>query len=110
MWLATHEALPVAYHIFRFHLLVHNLCVLCKKKVETIEHCLLECDNAMALWKYIVNLHPVLTPLRERDLIYFNIDSSIDVHTEQYFAVVISTAIQVIWTSRNNKVFQDTSN
>jgi len=74
MWLVTNEALPVAYHIFRSHLLVHNVCVLCMKKVETIEHCLLECDNAATLWKYITNLHPELTPLVDRDLIYFNID------------------------------------
>jgi len=109
MWLVSHDALPVAAHIFRFHLLVHNLCVLCMKKVETIEHCLLECDNAAALWEYIFNLHPALSSLRERDVLYLNIDASGDLHTQQYLAVIISTAIQVIWTSRNNTVFQDIS-
>jgi len=107
IWLVSHEALPVAYYLFRFHLLVHNLCVLCRSKVESIEHCLIECINAKALWAHIFKFNNELSHLKARDLLYLNLDESLDKYTFNYLSIIISTAIQTIWTARNDKVFND---
>jgi len=107
IWLVSHEALPVAFYLFRFHLLVHNLCVLCMRKVESIDHCLIECINAKALWTYIFTFNSELSDLKARDLLYLNLGESLDRDTFNYLTIIISTAVQTIWTARNDKVFND---
>jgi len=41
--------------------------------------------------------------------LYYDKTNVIHYSLEQYLAVIISTAIQVIWTAMNDKVFNDTS-
>ena len=38
LWQASHEVLSVAFRLFKFHLVKHNLCVLCCASVETIDN------------------------------------------------------------------------
>jgi len=71
------------------------------------EHCLIECINAKALWAHIFIFNNGLSHLKARDLLYLNLDECLDKHTFNYLFIIISTAIQTIWTARNDKVFNN---
>jgi len=69
-------------------------------KVESIEHCLIECTNARALWANIFIYHNELVHLKARDLLYLNLDVSLDTHTFNCSSIIISTAIEIEMQSR----------
>ncbi|XP_050222673.1 uncharacterized protein LOC126672769 [Mercurialis annua] len=62
MWLAIKRRLKTKNKLKKWGVIPDDICVMCNKEVETIDHCLYECDFAKAVWnrlKPICRIHQI---------------------------------------------------
>ena len=90
-FLISHDVLPVAVHIFRFHIVKHNLCTICYRETETITHCLFNCAQAKPLWKLVFHLAPAIShlPLEDLALLNYTLDNR---NQCVYTSIIVSEA------------------
>ncbi|GJW17771.1 hypothetical protein Tco_0025207 [Tanacetum coccineum] len=86
------------------------LCPCCDNYIETVEHCIISCEDAMRVWEMIftwwgmgsVNIFTV------RDLFNHKGDLVVDKVSRKVWNAVLRDAGYLIWKRRNDRVFRGT--
>lgn len=110
-WRASKNRLPVKELLDKKGIDLDSLlCPVCNNQIESLDHCLTQCDMAIKTWEYIFkwwkcgnyNRYGIRSV---RDL--FNCDggNNIPEHKKQIWHAVLWSTSYFLWKNRNNRVF-----
>lgn len=57
VWCSFHNSIPTMANLWRHHVPVQGLCVLCQASSETTEHALFHCKRAKHVWEALVPIN-----------------------------------------------------
>ena len=109
VWLLIHRVIRVRYALKSWGYIDNDKCAICKR-VETIEHCFLECPRVVKLWN---QFSPILSILCDSPFfvspksVYYpfsNIQSSTGFFLSNY---LIATILYWAWFARNRATFRN---
>ena len=107
IWLLIHRVLCVRYALRSWGYINNDKCAICSR-VETIEHCFLECARAVKVWDHFA---PFLDRLLSSPFVlssksvfypFSRVPSSTGVTLSNY---LIATVLFWIWNARNRATF-----
>ena len=106
MWQVIHRVVRVRANLKKWGYIGTDQCALCLR-VETIEHCFLECPRARVVWKLF---NPILSRFFPTPLIFS--PSSVffplsDTPTHAIASYLLTTILYWIWNARNLATFRN---
>jgi len=87
----------------------YHECCLCKKSAESIDHLLLHCEVARALWSYVFNLFGVewVMPHSVLELLISWGAAIGSRHAKEVWQLAPLCLLWCIWRERNARLFED---
>jgi hypothetical protein len=89
------------------YIIVVDLCCLCKKSGETVDHLLLHCELVSALWNFFGLFGLVFMPRRVRDLFACWRGKFGSPLSEAVWKMISLSLMWYIWRERNDRNFED---
>ncbi|XP_059070479.1 uncharacterized protein LOC131860126 [Cryptomeria japonica] len=108
-WLALKKRILTGERLSRLGFLGPFRCVMCKKADESLDHLLLQCEEAQMVWNFLLGKLGWQTPLPNSVfelLSSWNIQSHISVFSSVWL-VAPSLVVWEIWKERNRRIFQE---
>ena len=109
IWLLIHRVIRVRHALEIWGYIDTDKCAICNR-VETIEHCFLECPRVVKLWDHF---SPVLSILYDSPFFispesvyypFFHVQSSTSLFLSSY---LITTILYWVWFARNRATFRN---
>jgi hypothetical protein len=109
VWSATLGKILTHDNLLKRNVIVMEWCCLCKKSVESIDHLLLHCEVAWALWSYVLNLFGVewVMPQSVLELLTSWGAASGSWHAKEVWRLAPLCLLWCIWRERNARLFED---
>ncbi|XP_057856822.1 uncharacterized protein LOC131066134 [Cryptomeria japonica] len=108
-WLALKKRILTWERLRRLGFLGPLRCIMCKKVEESLDHLLLQCEEAQTVWSFLLGKLGWMAPLPNTILDLFsswNIPSRRSVFSSLWL-VASSLVVWEIWKERNKKIFQE---
>ena len=109
IWLLIHRAIRVRYALKTWGYINVDKCAICNR-VETIEHCFLECPRVVKLWDHF---SPILTTLRDSpffispESVYYPFSSTPSSTGLILSSYLMATILYWVWLTRNRATFRN---
>ncbi|XP_059069835.1 uncharacterized protein LOC131859787 [Cryptomeria japonica] len=108
-WLALKKCILTGERLHRLGFLGPFRCIMCKKAEESLDHLLLQCEEAQTVWSFLLGKLGWMVPLPNIVLDLFsswNIPSCRSVFSSLWL-VAPSLVVWEIWNERNIRIFQE---
>lgn len=110
LWKLVHNILPVQENLFKKRISRSNICPICKKETESIEHTFLRCDWTRPVWfglqmGYALN-QGVITNFNSWLSDWFEEICKLQ-DLKEYSIVKMFCTLWMIWKARNGFIFQN---
>ena len=109
IWLLIHRAIGVCYALKTCGYIDNNRCAVCNR-IETIEHCFLECPRVVKLWDYFSPLLSLLlgsqfffTPTT----VYYPFSCAQSSTGVIFVNYLMATILYWVWLARNRATFRN---
>ena len=109
VWLLIHRVTRVRYALKAWGYIDNDKCAICNR-IETIEHCFLECPRVVKLWD---NFSPVLSILRDSpffvspESVYYPFSFVQSSTSSILSCYLIATILYWAWFARNRATFRN---
>ena len=108
LWKHIHNGLHFRMELIRRQIMVSPKCVMCDQEDETLDHLFLKCPFARALWFVLSqNIRSEAIPSVRQWLITVLKKCKAGNGQEDKVLKDISATLWVIWTNRNNVIFEN---
>lgn len=107
MWKATHRVLTTKVYLKRWGMEVTERCPFCTG-TEDLQHALMGCERARRLWRNVI---PWLSAIADKQIninlrtMFFSEGLPKEPHRRQLMRYLIMMTINIIWRTRNKKVY-----
>ena len=106
LWLTLHRAVKVRYALKTWGYIENGNCALCGR-IETIEHCFLECQRVTAVWNHFSpSCLTFCSPLfLSQSPLFFTLSASQSTSSTSIYNFLVVTILFWIWFARNQSTF-----
>lgn len=109
LWLILHRAVKVRYALKTWGYIESDRCALCDR-VETIEHCFLECKRVVRVWRYF---SPILSRFSSSPFVvsalsvFYPLSDFPSSPSTSIYSFLVVTILFWIWQARNLSTFRN---